>query len=63
VPERPDSDVRESGPGEVTERAHALRSPEPQFAGLRLTADEFFDLSDDGHRYELVQGVVVMSPS
>lgn len=34
-----------------------------QYHGVRMTADEFFDLPDDGYRYELVQGVVVMSPS
>lgn len=32
-------------------------------AGLRLTAEEFFELSDDGNRYELIDGVVLMSPS
>jgi len=26
--------------------------------GLRMTAAEFFDRPDDGHRYELVEGVV-----
>jgi len=47
----------------MSEPAHALYRTEPQFSGLRMTADEFFDLPDDGYRYELVQGVVVMSPS
>ena len=31
--------------------------------GLRMTADEFLDRPDDGYRYELVEGVVVMPPS
>ena len=31
--------------------------------GLRMTAEEFFGRPDDGYRYELVEGVVVMSPS
>lgn len=31
--------------------------------GLRMTADEFLALPDDGDRYELVDGVVIMSPS
>jgi Uma2 family endonuclease len=35
----------------------------PQHIGLRLTADEYFDLPDDGFRYELVDGVAVMTPS
>ena len=47
----------------MTESAHAVRRPEAQFSGLRMTADEFFDLPEDGYRYELVHGVVVMSPS
>jgi Uma2 family endonuclease len=34
-----------------------------QFNGVRMTADEYFDLPDDGFRYELVHGVLVMSPS
>jgi Uma2 family endonuclease len=28
-----------------------------------MTADEYLALPDDGHRYELIDGVVVMSPS
>ena len=39
------------------------RIGEPRYIGLRLSADEFDRLADDGHRYELVDGVVVMSPS
>jgi Uma2 family endonuclease len=31
-------------------------------AGLRLTAAQFFDLGQSAERYELVDGVVVMSP-
>ncbi len=34
-----------------------------RFAGLRMTADEYEELPDDGSRYELIDGVVVMSPS
>lgn len=33
------------------------------YAGLRLTADEYLALPEDGKQYELVDGVVVMSPS
>jgi Uma2 family endonuclease len=33
------------------------------YAGLRLTADEYFALPDNGERTELVHGVVVASPS
>lgn len=38
----------------------------PAFArydGLRLSAEDYLSLADDGHRYELIDGVVVMSPS
>lgn len=31
--------------------------------GLRLSAEEFFALPDDGNDYELIDGVLVMSPS
>lgn len=33
------------------------------YRGLRLTAEEYFSIPDDGARYELVDGVVVVSPS
>jgi Uma2 family endonuclease len=39
------------------------RTQEPQYMGLRLDADTFFQLEDDGHKYELLHGVVVVSPS
>ncbi|MDX2197363.1 MAG: Uma2 family endonuclease [Phycisphaerae bacterium] len=34
-----------------------------RYDGLRLSADEYYALADDGNRYELIEGVVVMSPS
>lgn len=33
------------------------------FAGLRMSADEFLRLPDDGQFYELIDGVVQVSPS
>jgi Uma2 family endonuclease len=33
------------------------------YAGLRMTADEFFGLGETTERYELIDGVVIMSPS
>ncbi len=38
-------------------------STEGRFFGLRMNADDFLDLPDDGCNYELIDGVVVMSPS
>src|SRR5574337_313180 len=35
----------------------------PQYAGLRMSAEEYEALPDDGFQYELVDGVIVMSPS
>lgn len=34
-----------------------------EYAGLRMTADDYFDVLDEGQRYELVNGVVMMSTS
>ena len=31
--------------------------------GLRMTAEEFLKLPDDGYRYELIDGVVIVPPS
>lgn len=31
--------------------------------GLRMTADEFLEIPDDGYNYELIDGVVATSPS
>lgn len=36
--------------------------PEPLYIGMRCTADEFLELEDDGSRYQLINGVVIMSP-
>lgn len=36
---------------------------ESTYAGLRMSADEFLEIPDDGNFYELIDGVVVMSPS
>jgi Uma2 family endonuclease len=41
---------------ETNERGH------PEFAGLRMSVDEFLELPDDGFKYELIDGVVVVSP-
>ena len=36
---------------------------EARYRGLRMTADDYLAAQDDGHRYELINGVVCMSPS
>lgn len=35
----------------------------PLYDGLRATAEEYFALPDDEFRYELIDGVILMSPS
>jgi Uma2 family endonuclease len=42
---------------------HATGVTFPGYAGLRMSADEYLALEDDGRKYELLSGVVVMSPS
>jgi Uma2 family endonuclease len=37
--------------------------PELGYAGLKMTADEFLSLAETPERYQLIDGVVVMSPS
>jgi len=44
-------------------QATQLESRSGGYMGLRLTADEYFALPEDGKQYELIDGVVVMSPS
>ena len=36
---------------------------EARYHGLRLSADEYFALEDDGCWYEMIDGVVCMTPS
>lgn len=38
-------------------------TPEARYRGLRMSADEFLALPEDPVRYELIDGVVQMSPS
>lgn len=40
-----------------------LAESHARHAALRLTADEYFALPDDGNRYELLDGITIMSPS
>lgn len=47
----------------MTTRPQSRRRPNPTHAGLRLSAEQFFALPDDGNRYELVDGITFMSPS
>lgn len=35
----------------------------PQFIGLRMSADGFFQMPEDGYNYELIDGILAMTPS
>lgn len=41
----------------------SLQAKGPALIGLRMTAETFLELPEGPHRYELVDGVVIMSPS
>ncbi len=43
--------------------ATAVERCETPYHNLRMTADEFLQIPDEGNNYELIDGVVVMSPS
>src|SRR5262245_14955434 len=46
------------------ELSHLADRPEfGGYVGLRMSADEFLDIPEDGAFYELIDGVVVVSPS
>jgi len=47
----------------MADTAIANKVREARYYGLRMTAEEYFAIEDDGFRYELVDGVVCMSPS
>lgn len=42
---------------------HAQYEQTIGYAGLRLSADDFSGLPDDGNRYELIEGAVTIPPS
>ena len=48
---------------DTLEAISACDEHEPSYCGLRMTADEFLQIPDDGYNYELIDGVVQMSPS
>ncbi len=47
----------------MTESTAIAERTGARFRGLRMTADEFLQIPDDGYNYELIDGVVMMSPS
>lgn len=44
-------------------RSDSSHESAPQYHGIRATAAEFFELTADDFKYELIDGVVIMSPS
>lgn len=40
----------------------AEKTDEGTYAGLRVSVDEYLDLPEDGNRYQLINGVILMSP-
>jgi len=36
---------------------------EPRYAGLRVTREEYLDLEDDGFLYDMIEGVLYVTPS
>ncbi len=46
----------------MTESTAIAERTGARFRGLRMTADEFLQIPDDGYNYELIDGVVMMSP-
>lgn len=46
----------------VARVSQADRATEPEYNGLRCSSTEYLELVDDGFRYQLIDGVVVMSP-
>ena len=47
----------------LIDKMSACDEHEPSYCGLRMTADEFLLIPDDGYNYELIDGVVQKSPS
>lgn len=47
----------------MVQAAAPKRNDSPRYVGLRLSADEYLALPDDGFKYQVINGVVVMSPS
>ncbi len=35
----------------------------PRYQGLRVSREEYLDLREDGHQYDMIDGVLFMSPS
>ena len=44
-------------------RLQEISIEQGSFSGLRMTADEFLRIPDDGNNYELIDGVVIATPS
>lgn len=61
LPEGPAADILDT----MNSTIATLDDPrlEGSWSGLRLSADEFLEIDDESNNYELIDGVVILSPS
>jgi len=43
--------------------AELVKAYAPSYHGMRVTREEYIDLEDDGYKYDMIEGVLHMSPS
>ncbi|MDH5718177.1 MAG: hypothetical protein OEZ22_11150 [Spirochaetia bacterium] len=43
--------------------AEIMSKHKPRYHGMKVTREIYLDLEDDGYRYDMIDGVLYMSPS